>query len=197
MSNAIETNKNILLRGTLFIPLLFVIGIWTVFLADNVLSLALNRFGILPRTIWGLVGIICSPFLHGNFNHIVSNTIPLFILMLLLKKFYGKYFWQVVVLGALLSGFGTWLIGSNNYHVGASGLIYALASFLFFEGIFSKRIKLILVSVIIVIFYGGMVWYMIPGTATIANNISWEGHLMGFAAGLLLSIFIKTTPTNN
>lgn len=170
-------------------PLYFVLLLWLVYVIEIVFPGDFSHFGILPRTFTGLRGIVFSPFLHGSIKHLYSNTIPLFFLMAALRYFYRKQSLEVLIYGILLSGFGTWLIGRENYHIGASSLIYVLVSFMFFKGIQSKYYRLVALSLTIVVLYGGMIWYVFPSAET---DVSWEGHLAGFITGYLLSFFMKT-----
>jgi len=131
--------------------------------------------------------IILSPFIHGSLEHLYNNTIPLAILTAALFYFYRRHAFAVIVLGILFSGLITWAIGRPSYHIGASGLIYVLVSFIFFKGIFTKYYRLIALSLIVVFVYGSMLWYIFP----VKDGISWEGHLGGFLTGLALAILIK------
>jgi membrane associated rhomboid family serine protease len=170
-------------------PLFSIVTIWLVYVLEIIFPGDFSHFGILPRTISGLKGVFFSPFLHGDIKHLYNNTIPLFVLITALRFFYRKQSLQVLGLGILLSGLGTWLIGRESYHIGASGIIYVLVSFIFFKGIQSKYFRLIALSLLIVVLYGGMIWYVFPSAE---QHISWEGHLSGFIAGYLLSINTKT-----
>ena len=170
-------------------PLYFVLLLWMVYTIEIIFPGDFSHFGILPRTASGLKGILLSPFLHGDIKHLFNNSIPLFFLVAALRFFYRNQSLQVLVLGVILSGFGTWLIGRESYHIGASGLIYVLVSFIFFKGIQSKYFRLVALSLTIVIVYGGMIWFVFPSAE---ENISWEGHLSGFIAGYLLSLYTKT-----
>ena len=109
-----------------------------------------------------------------------------------LNYFYRQQFWKVLFLGILFSGIGTWLIGRNSYHIGASSLVYCLVSFIFFKGILSKYYRLVALSLTIVLLYGGIIWYMFPNAETLNRGVSWEGHFAGFVTGLTMGIFIKT-----
>ena len=175
-------------NAVLFAPLLAVLSIWFVFLIEIKFNINLNEYGIFPRKLIGLRGVLFSPFLHGSVEHLYNNTIPLFTLIAALFYFYRNNALQVLFLGILLSGFFTWLIGRPSYHIGASGLIYVLVSFIFFKGIIAKHYRLIALSLAVVFLYGSMIWYIFP----IADGISWEGHLSGFAIGFVLSFFYKT-----
>lgn len=170
-------------------PLYFVLTLWLVFWVEVKFRMSLSDFGIYPRTLSGLKGILFSPFLHGDIKHLYNNSIPLLMLIAALRYFYRKQALEVIVLGVLLSGFGTWLIGRESYHIGASGLIYVLVSFIFFKGMQSKYYRLVALSLTIIVLYGGMIWYVFPSAE---ENISWEGHLSGFITGYLLSFFMKT-----
>ena len=173
--------------GVLLIPMLAILSIWTVFWVEVRFQVNLNDFGIYPRTISGLRGIFFSPFLHGSIEHLYNNTIPLAVLCGSLVYFYRKVSLKVILLGILLSGLLTWIIGRPSYHIGASGLIYVLASFIFFKGIFTKHFRLVALSLLVVFLYGGLLWYIFP----IKDGISWEGHLAGFLTGLFFAITLK------
>ena len=118
--------------STWIIPSFMLLLIWFVFYVDNSFHLHLNEHGILPRTVSGLQGIVLSPFLHGDLSHIANNSMPLFILSTALIYFYREVSLKVLLYGILLSGFITWVIGRESFHIGASGLIYVLVSFIFF-----------------------------------------------------------------
>jgi len=169
------------------IPLLAMILIWAVYWLELSLGINFNEFGVMPRTVTGLRGIIFSPFIHGSLEHLYNNTIPLAILLSALWYFYRDVALKVVVYGILLSGIITWFIGRTSYHIGASGLIYVLASFVFFKGVFSSYYRLVALSLIVVFIYGSMLWYIFP----VKEGMSWEGHLAGFITGLVLAKMVK------
>jgi len=173
----------------IIIPLLFLLSIWAVFWYETKFHENFHHLGVYPREVFGLKGILFSPFLHGDFQHLVNNSLALLVLLPILFFFYRKQAFLVIVLGILFSGLGTWLLGRPSYHIGASGLIYVLVSFIFFKGIFTKYYRLMAVSFLVVLLYGGMVWYMFP---EIENEISWEGHLSGFVTGLAMALIIRT-----
>ena len=170
-------------------PLYFVLLLWVVYWIEVKYNIYLNDYGILPRTLTGLRGIVLSPFLHGSLEHLYNNSIPLFVLIAALRYFYRKQALQVIGYGVLLSGFITWLIGRESYHIGASGLIYVLVSFMFFKGIQTGYFRLVALSLTIIVLYGGMIWYVFPD---VEQGISWEGHLGGLISGLLFSKIYST-----
>jgi membrane associated rhomboid family serine protease len=134
-----------------------------------------------------------SPFLHLSLEHLINNSIPLFLLSSAIFFFYRNISWKIIFLGIFLSGLLTWIIGRDSIHIGASGLIYVLISFIFFKGIISKNFNLMALSLIVVFIYGGTIWYIFP----IKENISWEGHLSGFIVGIILALlFKKNIPIN-
>ncbi len=135
----------------------------------------------------GLLGVLFSPFIHSSVEHLYNNSIPLFVLLSALFYFYKKISYKVLLFGLFGVGLLTWLIGRDAYHIGASGIVYLLTSFLFFKGIWSKNYRLIALSLIVVFLYGSMVWGIFPQE----EQISWEGHLSGMLTGLVLAFSLK------
>jgi len=175
-------------HSVLLVPMIAVLLIWTVFLIEVRLEVNFNVYGIYPRTLTGLGGILLSPFLHAGIEHLYNNTLPLAILLASLLYFYRNIAFRVLIYGFLLSGLITWLIGRPSYHIGASGIIYLLASFIFFKGIITKHYRLVALSLIVVFIYGGLLWYIFP----VLDDISWEGHLGGFATGIFLAFTLRS-----
>ena len=175
--------------GIVAYPIFFVMVIWVVFWLQIRFFPIIKTFGIVPETIKGLRGIIFSPFIHSDIEHIYHNTIPLFILSMALFYFYRPISWKVLLYGILLSGLITWMIGRPANHIGASGLIYVLVSFIFFKGIFARHFRLVALSLLVVFLYGSMIWYVFP----VEENMSWEGHLGGLITGFLFAIIFRKT----
>ena len=173
--------------GVLGYPILFVLMIWVVFWIEIRFGVDFTKYGIYPMSLEGLRGILFSPFIHSDIKHLFNNSIPLFILGMSLFYFYRSISWQILFLGILFSGLITWGIGRPAYHIGASGIIYVLVSFLFFKGIFSRYYRLVALSLIVVFLYGGMWWYVTP----IDPTISWEGHLAGLITGFAFSLIYR------
>ena len=173
--------------GVVAYPIMFVLIIWLVFWFEVRFGYNFSKYGVYPQTLKGLRGVVLSPFLHGDIQHIYHNTIPLFVLSMALFYFYRPIAWKVLFYGILVTGFLTWCIGRPSYHIGASGLIYALVSFTFFKGVFAKHYRLIALSLLVVFLYGSMIWYAFP----LEEGISWEGHLSGLITGLLFALFFR------
>lgn len=173
--------------GVIYGPLLFVLSIWIVYWAEIRFGWRFNTYGIYPQRIEGLRGILFGPFIHGGLQHLFNNSIPLFVLSASLFYFYRNIKWRVLLIGLFLTGLLTWSIGRPSYHIGASGIVYLLASFLFFKGIFSKQYQLTALSLVVVFLYGSLLWYVFP----IDTKISWEGHLSGFLVGLAFAFIFK------
>lgn len=174
--------------GVVLYPLIVVLSLWLVFWFELRFGYNFTPFGVKPREISGLAGIILSPFIHSTLSHLWHNSVPTLVLIAGLFYFYKPVAWQVLFWIVLGSGLGTWLIGRDAYHIGASGVVYGLASFLFFKGIWSKHYRLTAFSLIVVFLYGSLIW----GTMPIRDGMSWEGHLSGFLTGLILAFVIKT-----
>ena len=174
-------------KGVILYPLGLVTIIWLVFWTELHFELNLTPYGIFPRRLSGLLGILCSPFIHGSLSHLYQNTIPLLVLSMALTYFYKSVALRVFFLGIIFSGLLTWCIGSPAYHIGASGYIYVLMSFLLFKGFFSNHFRLIALSLLVVFLYGGMIWFIFP----LKENMSWEGHFSGFITGLCFAFWFQ------
>lgn len=168
------------------------IGImWLEEVVDFVLQGALNQFGIVPRNLTGLRGIVFAPFLHANFTHLFANTLPFACLAWFVMLRRMRDFVMVSLLVMLIGGFGTWLSGaSNSVHIGASGLIFGYLGFLLARGFFERSWIAVLLSVAVAFAYGGALWGVLPGQA----GISWQGHLFGFVGGVLAAKWVPMQP---
>ncbi len=173
-----------------FIPALLVILMWLVKILEWQLDFSLSFLGIHPLHADGLPGIVLSPFLHGDWKHLMANSIPMLVLGSALYYFYRPLANKLMVFIVLLTGIWVWLGARQSYHIGASGLIYGLSSFLFMSGLIRRESRLMALSLIVVFLYGGMIWGIFPQFYP-GKNISWEGHLSGLIAGLVLAVFYR------
>lgn len=161
-------------------PLRLTFLMWLFFALEMYLQLDLGFLGIYPRTFRGLIGILTAPMIHGSFVHITSNTLPLLLLGGSLYYFYDRIATRVFLQCYLFTGIFVWIFGRPFYHIGASGLIYGLAFFLISFGIFRKDFKSLLISIIVVLLYGGIIYGVFPSQP----GVSWESHLMGAIVGV-------------
>lgn len=169
------------------IPLLVVVLMWFVYWVEIKFSFNFTRFGIYPREITGLKGVLFSPFIHSGTKHLFNNSIPVFVFIAMLFYFYREISLKILLYGIPFTGILTWLIGGEGYHIGMSGVVYLLFSFIFFSGIFRKHFRLISVSLVVIFLYGSMFWYVFP----IEKGVSWEGHLSGLLVGFIFSIYFR------
>lgn len=181
-----EMEKKIFKHSLVF-PSLFLLAFWLVYLVESTFDLEFAVYGIFPLRLEGLKGILFSPFIHSGYEHLAANSIPFFVLSLALFYFYRKLAYRIFILIYFLSGLCVWLGGREAWHIGASGVIYGLASFLFFSGIFRNDVKLLTIAIIVVFLYGGMFWGIFP----LKPDVSWESHLWGSVSGLLLSFYYR------
>jgi membrane associated rhomboid family serine protease len=177
--------------GSLVIPLIIVALMWVERIAEVSFGLDWSRWGVVPHTIRGLVGIFTLPFLHGSWEHLLSNTIPILVLGTALYYCYPTLANRVMLITYLGSGALTWCIGDPvSIHIGASAMVYGLNLFLIASGFIRGNRMLIVIALIMVFLYGSFIWGMIPSLA-IPQNISWEGHLSGAIIGILLAVFLR------
>jgi membrane associated rhomboid family serine protease len=181
----------------LFFPALFIILLWIILFVEKTMGVDWSHWGIYPGKISGLAGIITSPLVHADAKHLFSNTVPLLVLSWCLFYFYKDMGYWVFPMLWILSGLFAWTFGRDSWHIGASGLIYSLAFFLFFSGIFRRNIPLMAVSLMVAFLYGSIVWSMFPVAEIVDPSISWESHLAGAISGLLCALlFRKQGPQN-
>jgi len=173
---------------SLIIPGTFVFLMWLTRITESLFELDLVSLGIYPLTLKGLPGILFSPFIHEDFRHLLNNSLPFLLLSVALFYFYSEIALRIFSLTYVLTGALVWLGGREAWHIGASGLVYGLASFLFFSGIIRKYYRLTALSLLIVFIYGEMVWGLFPG---IYKNISWESHMLGFISGIFLALVYR------
>src|SRR5690606_8338759 len=175
------------LAGSFIAPSIIVAMMFAVKIYEVVAHISLADYGIFPRHVDGLRGIFFIPFLHADWEHLLSNAAPMLFCGAALFYFYREIAWKVLLIVYLSSGLWLWLGGRESFHIGASNIVYGLAAFLFLSGIIRKNTSLIAVSLLIVFLYGSMIWGLLP----ILQKVSWEGHLFGTFAGIRCAIAMR------
>lgn len=185
-----ELEKKIF-KYSLVFPALFLVVIWMIKIAETVLDLHFTELGMYPRHLKGLIGILTSPLIHGNYKHLIGNSTSFIVLSTALFFFYREMAYRIFIINYFLSGMLLWIAGREAWHIGASGIIYGLAAFLLLSGILRRDIRLLTISLIVIFLYGSLFWGIFP----IEEGISWDGHLMGAISGTILAlIFYKYGP---
>lgn len=173
----------------LAIPLFLIFVMFALRILEVGMDWEFNTWGIYPHKTKGIPGILTSPLIHADFSHLFANTLPLLFLTWCLFYFYRDLAVNILLFIWLLGGLLTFIIGKPGWHIGASGLVYSLAFFLFLSGILRKYIPLISLSLLITFLYGSLVWNMFPLFASAIT--SWEGHLSGAVAGIIAAILFR------
>lgn len=182
----IINQKSEIKKNTVFV-LLFLCIIWIIKIIEVVFRFNLKQFGIIPQSVNNLFGIILFPLLHDNFGHLISNSLPLLLIGIAVNYFYPKSAKTLWVAVYFIPGIFIWLFGRGGIHIGASGIVYGLWSFVFFSGIIRRDKRAIALTLLSLFIYGGIVIGIFP----IKKTISWEGHFAGFVTGLILSIIFR------
>jgi len=175
---------------SLIFPSLFLLLIWAIKIIEIVTETSFSSFGIFPLKAQGLIGIFAAPLIHGDLNHILANSVPLFVLMTAIFYFYSRVAYKIFFISYIISGIWVWVSARPAFHIGASGLVYAFAAFIITTGIVKNNKNLMALSLAVIFLYGSMIWGVLPS----APNISWESHLMGTLAGIVLAIYYKNEP---
>ncbi|MCF8225738.1 MAG: rhomboid family intramembrane serine protease [Bacteroidales bacterium] len=173
--------------NSLFFPVVFVIFLWIIKFFEIAMELDFVHGGVLPRELSGLKGILFSPLIHGDWKHLFDNSIPVFLLTFALFYFYRGISFTIFIFLYFISGILLWIIGRDAYHIGASGIIYGLASFLFLSGVIRKVRHLMAISLLVVFLYGSLIWGLLP----FDYEVSWEGHLSGAVTGVALALLYR------
>jgi membrane associated rhomboid family serine protease len=174
-------------KSIFFIPVLYLVSIWVIYWVEITFGFNFNKFGVFPRSLIGFRGVFLTHFIHSNTSHLFNNSIPLFVLLSCLFYFYKEVSFKVLLFGGFFTGLLTWIMARESYHIGASGIVYLLFSFIFFSGVIKKHYRLVALSLVVIFLYGGMIWYVLP----IKEGMSWEGHLSGFLIGLIFAIMYR------
>ena len=180
-------NDLLKLKHSFLISLIWVAAIWLVFLFEQLSGIELAQWGVYPRKLSGFVGIFTSPFIHGDWGHITSNSLPLLFLSTGVLYFYREIATPVLLASYITPGLWVWVAARSTYHIGASGVVYALVFFLFFSGVFRKDVRAMAISLVVAFLYGGVVWGILPTQP----GVSWESHLFGAIAGTVVAFFYR------
>jgi membrane associated rhomboid family serine protease len=175
------------LIASIYPSAVFIILLWLVRIVESLNGYDFYWMGIYPRKVSGLIGIILAPLVHGNFNHLINNSVPLFFMLTAVFYFYYKVAWKVFSLSYFITGLLVWTIARPSYHIGASGLIYSFGSFLFFSGVFRANTNLLAISLLVTFLYGSMVWGIFP----YRPEMSWESHAAGMFTGICLAFIYR------
>ncbi len=176
------------LIASLFPGLGLVLILWFIKFLEYIFKLGTSvPLAVQPRSIDGLIGILTAPLIHSNIEHLISNSVPIIVLLSGIVFFYYRLSKIVFLWIYFMSNVGVWLIGSSGYHLGASGLVYGFAAFLFFSGIFRKERRSMAVALLVALLYGSMIWGVLP----LQQGVSWESHLMGALNGTLLAFYYR------
>ena len=168
-------------------PFLLVLVLWIIHGSMAVYHISGLKLGVFPRHTFGLPGVLTSVFIHDDWNHLINNTIPLLVLGWALFEFYRSMAWWVFAYIWLVSGSWLWLIGRESYHIGASGIVYGLATFLILSGILRREIRVSGISFLVIFLYGSMFWGLFP----MDIHVSFEAHICGALSGLLIAWFYR------
>jgi len=185
-----STDEKKKLLASITLPALLLILMWLVKLTEVIFHTRFSFLGISPLKPIGLLGIFISPFLHGDWNHLMANSVPFLVLGSALYYFYRPIATKVLLLTTIITGLWVWTGARESVHIGASGVIYGLSSFLMFSGFLRRDNRLMALSFVVVFLYGSLIWGIFPELFP-EKNISWESHLSGLVAGILLAVFFR------
>ena len=171
---------------SMVVPFFMVMIMWVVHLIHYFFNIDFYYLGIHPRHLDGLLGIITTVFIHGDFQHLISNTLPFFLLASALFLYYREFALKLLFYLLILTGVYVWIIARDSWHIGASGLVYALASFHILSAVLRKNMRLLAFSMLVIFLYGGMIWGFFPEFFP-EKNISFESHIMGSITGFLFA----------
>jgi membrane associated rhomboid family serine protease len=168
-------------------PVLLIVILWLTEFYETFSGHDLYRWGIYPREWDSLIGVITAPLIHSDFEHLISNTVPLFTLTSVMIFFYRKVALPSYIVIQIFTGLAVWIFARPSYHIGASGVVYGLVSFVFWSGVFRRNIKSIVLALIIVVMYSGYFYGILPNK----EGVSWESHLFGGIVGIFAAFLFK------
>jgi membrane associated rhomboid family serine protease len=172
---------------SLKLPFQFLVLMWGVHLIQILTQTDFGAFGIYPRELFGLRGVLLAPIIHAGMRHLISNSAPLFLLAVLILYFYPRVAVRSMAMIYVLTGVAVWLFARKVFHIGASGVVYGLVSFVFWSGIFRRNLKSIILALIVTFLYSSLFLGILPNQP----GISWESHLLGGLAGIITAYWYK------
>jgi len=192
MNSTLEDRSAELFKRRMFLsillPVIFIVLLWIVRFVEYEFGLSLHYLGIRPLSGEGLAGILLSPMIHEDARHLFNNSLPLLILGSAIFYFYSDIAFRVIIISWIGTGILVWIVGRDSWHIGASGIVYSLAAFLFVSGIIRRYMRLLALSLLVAYLYGSMVWGMFP---FVDMQISWEAHMMGAFCGVVLAFWYR------
>jgi len=169
-------------------PFVLFVGMMVLlFFSNEKYDLNYSSWGVFPRTLSGLKGVLFAPFIHGSTEHLFNNSFPILILGTALLYYYGRLGLKVFIIMYLLNGMLVWISARESFHIGASGIVYALSGFLFLSGLLRKEKKLIALSLLVTFMYGSLFWGIFP----VKEHISWESHFWGGVVGFVIAWYYR------
>jgi membrane associated rhomboid family serine protease len=181
-----ESNTQRIL-SSLKLPFQFIVLIWGIHFFQVLTNTDFGGFGVYPREIFGLRGVLFAPLIHDDLRHLISNSAPLFLLAVIIMLFYRRVAVRGMAMIYLLTGVAVWLFARRVYHIGASGVVYGLVSFVFWSGVFRRSLKSIILALIVTFLYSGYFLGILPNQ----EGISWESHLLGGLVGIFTAYWYK------
>ena len=168
-------------------PILFLFLLFFIESIKSIFDLNLVPFGVFPREVFGLVGIVTAPLIHSNFEHLFTNTFPLLVLGTSIIYFYPESSKKTLPIIYFVPSMFVWAFARESYHIGASGIVYGLAAFVFFSGVIRKDRRAITLTLLTIFLYSGIIVGLFPTKV----GVSWESHLFGFLTGLVLAVLFR------
>lgn len=179
-----EEFRKPILAALQFVALLWMIHTLRIL---HIIDWPASSFGVYPRRLFGLSGIITSPLVHSDWKHLLSNSIPLLAMITVIWSFFRKVSWQAFIMIYILTGVSVWLFARPVFHIGASGVVYGLVAFVFWSGVFRRSLKSIVLALIVILVYTPM----FAGVLPTQEGISWESHLLGGLTGIFVAWWFR------
>lgn len=186
-SDSLELTRRHFIES-LWFPLLAIAFLWLIHAWQMIDGFDPGRYGIMSRKLWGIRGLVTGPLVHGSWKHLISNSVPLFVLTFISLYFYRKIAIQAFWMIYFLTGIAVWLFARPVSHIGASGVVYGLVAFIFWNGVFRRSLRSIVLAGIVMLLYSGMFMGVLPDQ----EGISWESHLLGSLVGIFVAYLYKT-----